>query len=39
MIYPFIINLFPGIFRISALKAVKKDKEFVYKIGTFVALI
>ena len=39
MIYPFVVNLFPGIFRISALRAVNKDKEFVYKIGSFVALI
>ena len=39
MIYPFVINLIPGLFRISALKAEKKDKEFVYKIGNFLALI
>jgi len=39
MIYPFAINLIPGFFRISSLKAVKKDKELVYKIGNFVALI
>ena len=39
MIYPFIINLIPGIFRINALKASKKDKEFAYKIGNFVAII
>ena len=39
MIYPFLINLIPGIFRISALKAPKKDKEFVYRIGTFIAII
>ena len=38
MIYPFVINLIPGFFRISSLKAEKKDKEFVYKIGLFVAL-
>ena len=39
MIYPIIINLIPGFFRISALKAKNKDKEFIYKISSFVALI
>ena len=39
MIYPFLINLVPGIFRIRSLKASKKDKEFVYRIGNLVAII
>jgi hypothetical protein len=39
MIYPFLFNLIPGIFRITALKASKKDKEFVYRIGTLLAII
>jgi hypothetical protein len=39
MIYPFLINLIPGIFRLTALKASKKDKEFAYRIGNLVAII
>ena len=39
MIYPFLFNLIPGIFRITALKASKRDKEFVYRIGTLLAII
>ena len=33
MIYPFGIYLLPGIFRIPALKAMKKDKNTLYKIS------
>ena len=39
MIYPFGINLIPGIFRISALRAKKKDKKCLYKFSGFVSLI
>ena len=39
MIYPFLINLIPGIFRLTALIASKKDKEFVYRVGNLVAII
>ena len=39
MIYPFGLNLLPGIFRIPALKAIKKDKKCLYKISNLVALI
>ena len=39
MIYPFGLNLLPGIFRIPALKAVKKDKNCLYKTSTIIALI
>ena len=39
MIYPFIINFLPGIFRFPALKSKKKDKECLYKTGQFVAII
>ena len=39
MMYPFGINLIPGIFRIPALRAQKKDKECLYKISTYIALI
>ena len=33
MIYPFGIYLIPGIFRIPALRAQKKDKEYMYKFS------
>ena len=39
MLYPFGINLIPGMFRIPALRAQKKDKECLYKISTYIALI
>ena len=39
MIYPFGIYLIPGIFRISALRAPKKDKKCLYKIGHIISLI
>ena len=39
MIYPFILNLLPGIFRIPALKDEKGDKACRYKIGQMVAII
>jgi hypothetical protein len=39
MIYPFGLNLIPGIFRISALRAVKKDKKCIYKASRLLALI
>jgi hypothetical protein len=39
MLYPFAINLFPGCFRIPALKAENKDKELLYKIGKLLAQI
>ena len=39
MIYPFGLNLLPGIFRISALRSRKKDKECLYKLSLIVALI
>ena len=38
MIYPFGINLLPGIFRISALRDPNKNKKCIYKIGLLVAL-
>ena len=38
MLYPFGIYLIPGIFRIYALRAEKRDKECLYKVGIFVAL-
>ena len=39
MLYPFIINLIPGCFRIYALKAKNKDKEFIYKLSLILALL
>ena len=39
MIYPFILNLLPGAFRIPALRAKKKDKKYIYKVSGYVALI
>ena len=38
MIYPFGLNLLPGILRIPALRAEKKDKKFIYNISIIVAL-
>ena len=37
MLYPFGLNLFPGFFRIPALR--NQNKEFLYKISLIVALI
>ena len=39
MCYPFAINLFPGIFRISALRAKNKNKKCLYQFGGLVSLI
>ena len=38
LIYPFILNLLPCIFRIPALKAIQQDKECLYKFGIILAL-
>ena len=39
MIYPFGLNLLPGIFRIPALRAKNKDKKCLYTFSLIVALI
>ena len=39
MIYPFGLNLLPGILRIPSLRAIKKDKQLLYKISLLVSLI
>ncbi len=39
MLYPFGLNLLPGIFRLPALKAEKKDKKCLYKISGYIAYI
>ena len=37
MLYPFGINLFPGFFRITALRAKNKDKQTLYKFSYFLS--
>ena len=39
MIYPFIFKLFPGMFRIPALRAKNRDEKCKYKIGKILNLI
>ena len=39
MIYPFGLNLLPGIFRIPALKAENKDKKLLYKFSQIISYI
>ena len=39
MLYPFGLNLLPGMLRIPALKAKNKDKKLLYQISCLVALI
>ena len=39
MIYPIGLNILPGIFRIPALRADKKDKKLFYKISYILALL
>ena len=39
MIYPFGLNLLPGIFRIPALRAANKDKKCLYKSSIYIALV
>ena len=39
MVYPFVLNLFPGMFRIPALRAPKKDKRCLYITSNIIALI
>ena len=39
MLYPFGLCLLPGIFRIPALRAEKKDKKSLYTISTYLALL
>ena len=39
MAYPFGLNLLPGLFRLPALKAQKKNKKCLYQISGFIALI
>ena len=39
MIYPFFINLLPGLIRIPSLRDVNKNKEFLYILSKFIQLI
>ena len=39
LIYPFGVNLLPGIFRISALRAKNKDRKCLYGFGNLISLI
>ena len=39
LIYPLVINLIPGIFRIPSLKSVNKNKECLYKISQIIQLV
>jgi hypothetical protein len=39
MSYPFLINLIPGLFRIPALRAEKRDKEKMYKASKIIAYL
>ena len=39
LVYPFFINLLPGIFRIPSLKSVHKNKEGLYKLSQILQFI
>ena len=39
LLYPFIINLVPGIFRIYSLRTKNKDKQCLYKLSQIISLI
>ena len=39
LVYPFVLNLLPGIFRINSLRAKKKDKKCLYRISQLIQLI
>ena len=38
LIYPFIINLLPGIFRIPSLSAPKNKKIYLYNFSKFIQI-
>ena len=38
LIYPFGINLIPGMLRITALRAKKKDRQCMYTFGNFISI-
>ena len=39
LLYPFILNLLPGLLRIPSLKDSKKDRECLYKISKIISLL
>ena len=39
MLYPFVLNFFPGIFRIPSLRAKNKNKECLYNFSKIIAFI
>jgi len=39
LVYPFGINLIPGLFRIYALRAPKKNRKWLYKLSQIISLI
>lgn len=39
MVYPFILNLLPGAFRIPSLRAKNKNESFIYEISLYIAYI
>ena len=39
MLYPFGLNLLPGMLRIPAIRAKNKDKKCIYKISGLIAII
>ena len=39
LVYPFILNLLPGAFRIPALRAKNKDKSYLYEISLYISYI
>jgi len=39
MLYPFALNLIPGVFRISSLTSFHKDKECIYKFSKIIQII
>ena len=36
LFYPILMYLIPGIFRISALRAAKQNRKYMYKISSFI---
>ena len=39
MLYPFVLYLIPSVMRIAALKAKKKDKNYLYKFSTLLEIV
>ena len=38
-VYPFFINILPGLFRIPSLKAEKRDKIYIYNFSKFLQIL